>query len=165
MLSNITDLNWQALDWCNRQNNVYHRAIDGVPQQIHMEKCAARLRELPKTDAVRFYLCPERKISFDGFVNYEGRRFGVPYSYPGATARISRSGDTLYIYSAGLRILLVTHNVTWSRKDSFCEGQYEELPQPEEQPTMPVKTQILRLHRPQSDLSFAKFDFDEEVPE
>ena len=164
VFSNITDLNWQALDWCNRQNSIYHRAVDGVPQQIHMEACAAQLRELPKTDAVRFYLCPERKISFDGFVNYEGRRFGVPYSYPGATARISRSGDTLSIYSTDLRILLVTHNVTWSRKDSFCEGQYEELPQPEEQPTMPVRTQILQLPKPQGDLSFAKFDFDEEEP-
>ena len=165
VFSNITDLNWQALDWCNRQNNVYHKAIDGVPQQIHMASCAAQLRELPKTDAVRFYLCPERKISFDGFVNYEGRRFGVPYSYLGATARISRSGDSLYIHSSDLRVLLVTHNVTWSRKDSFCEGQYEELPQPEEFPTMPVRTQILQLPKPQSDLSFAKFDFDGEGQE
>ena len=57
-----------------------------------------------------------------------------------------------------------THNVTWSRKDSFCEGQYEEFPQPEEFPTMPVRTQILQLPKPQSDLSFAKFDFDEEEP-
>ena len=162
MFTNITDLNWQALDWCNHQNNVYHRVVDGVPQQLHMVKCTDQLRELPKTDAIRLYLCPERKISFDGFVNYEGRRFGVPYSYPGTTARISRSGDTLYIYSFDLRVLLVTHNVTWSRKDSFCEGQYEDLPQPEEYPTMPVKTQILRLPKPQSDLSFAKFDFDEE---
>ena len=56
-------------------------------------------------DAVRFYLCPERKISFDGFVNYEGRRFGVPYSYPGATARVERSGDLLRIYSADLKVL------------------------------------------------------------
>ena len=165
VFSNITDLNWQALDWCNRQNNVYHKAIDGVPQQIHMASCAAQLRELPKTDAVRFYLCPERKISFDGFVNYEGRRFGVPYSYLGATARISRSGDSLYIYSSDLRVLLVTHNVTWSRRDSFCEGQYEELPQPEEFPTVPVRTQILQLPKPQSDLSFAKFDFDGEGQE
>ena len=141
----------------NRMN--YSR---GVPQQIHMASCAAHLGELPKTDAVRFYLCPERRISFDGFVNYEGRRFGVPYSYPGATARITRNGDTLYIYSSDLRFLLVTHNVTWSRKDSFCEGQYEELSQPEELPTMPVKTQILQLPKPPSDLSFAKFDFDEE---
>lgn len=164
VFSNITDLNWQALDWCNYQNNLYHRATASVPQQVHMTNCAVQLHELPKTDAIRFYLCPERKISFDGFVNYEGRRFGVPYSYSGKTARISRSGDTLYIYSADLRLLLVTHNVTWSRKDSFCEGQYEDLTQPEEFPTMPVKTQILRLPKSQSNLSFAKFDFDEEDP-
>ena len=164
VFSNITDLNWQALDWCNYQNNLYHRATDSVPQQVHMTNCVVQLHELPKTDSIRFYLCPERKISFDGFVNYEGRRFGVPYSYSCKTARISRSGDTLYIYSADLRLLLVTHNVTWSRKDSFCEGQYEDLPQPEEFPTMPVKTQILRLPKSQSNLSFAKFDFDEEDP-
>ena len=88
-----------------------------------MTNCAVRLHELPKTDAIRFYLCPERKISFDGFVNYEGRRFGVPYSYSGKTAKISHSGDTLYIYSADLRLLLVMHNVTWSRKDSFCSAK------------------------------------------
>lgn len=28
----VTDLNWQALEWCNRQNGTYHRAVDGVPQ-------------------------------------------------------------------------------------------------------------------------------------
>ena len=115
-------------------------------------------------DAVRFYLCPARKISFDGFINYEGRRFGVPYSYLGATARVSRSGDTLYIYSFDLRVLLATHDVTWSRRDSFCEGQYEERAQPEEFPTMPVKTQIRQLPKPSTDLSFAKFNFDEEDP-
>ena len=71
MFSNITDLNWQALDWCNYQNNLYHRATASVPQQVHMTNCVVQLHELPKTDAIRFYLCPERKISFDGFVNYE----------------------------------------------------------------------------------------------
>ena len=40
----------------------------------------------------------------------------VPYSYTGATARVSRSGDTLYIYSFDLRVLLATHDVTWSRR-------------------------------------------------
>ena len=104
----------------------------------------------------------ERKISFDGFVNYEGRRFGVPYSYPGATARVERSGDLLRIYSADLKVLLATHTVTWSRNDSFCEGQYESLAQPEEFPTAPVQTQIFQLPKPSQDLSFAKFDFDKE---
>ena len=103
-------------------------------------------------------------ISFDGFVNYEGRRFGVPYSYSGATARVERNGDTLHIYSADLKALLATHDVTWSHKDSFCEGQYEVLTQPEEFPTAPVQTQIQKLPKPSSDLSFAKFDFDGEEP-
>ena len=40
VFSNITDLNWQALEWCSRQNGIYHRAVDGVPQQIHMAACA-----------------------------------------------------------------------------------------------------------------------------
>lgn len=164
VFSNITDLNWQALEWCNRQNGIYHKTIDGIPQQLHCEHCGERLKELPKTEAVKFYLCPERKISFDGFINYEGRRFGVPYSYSGTVARVSRSGDTLYIYSFDLRVLLATHDVTWSRRDSFCEGQYEELAQPEEFPTAPVKTQIRQLPKPSADLSFAKFNFDEEEP-
>ena len=33
VFSNITDLNWQALEWCNRQNGIYYKAVDGVPQQ------------------------------------------------------------------------------------------------------------------------------------
>lgn len=54
----------------------------------------------------------------------------------------------------------VTHAVTWSHRDSFCEGQYEV--QPEEFPTAPVKTQLRQLPKPASNLSFAKFDFDDE---
>ena len=84
--------------------------------------------------------------------------------YPGATARIERSGDTLYIYSADLKCLLTTHDVTWSRRDSFCEGQYKKFQEPEEFPTAPVRTQILQLPKRPGGLSFAKFDFDEEEP-
>ena len=29
VFSNVTDLNWQALEWCSRQNSVYHKAVDG----------------------------------------------------------------------------------------------------------------------------------------
>ena len=161
MFYNVTDLNWQSLEWCNTQNNLYHQAVDGIPQTLHEQRCLEQLRSLPQRDCIRYYLCPERKISFDGFVNYEGRRFGVPYSYPGKTARISRNGDTIEIYSSDCRTLLTAHNVTWSCADSFCEGQFGHLPQPEEFPTMPVTTQIQQLPEPPAAISFAKFDFDE----
>lgn len=160
---NITDLNRAALDWCQRQNQIYHKALDGVPVEIHSTQCADILRALELNASIPFYLCPERRISFDGFVNYEGRRFGVPFSYRGATARIMRKDDTIYIYSADLKQLLTTHEVTWSRRDRFCAEQYAALEQPEEFPTVPVRTAITRLPEPETNLSFDKFNFDGEV--
>ena len=158
---NVTDLNYAALDWCNEQNAAYHRGI-GIPQDIHSERCLKVVSILDDSYELLFYLCPERRISFDGFVSYEGRRFGVPYTYHGKTARVLRDGDTLYIYSSDMAFLLTTHNVTWVRRDSFCENQYALPEQPEEFPTMPVKTVIKQLPEPVRDLSFEKFNFSKE---
>lgn len=160
---NVTDLNDAALGWCNEQNGIYHRASDGIPQEIHFSQCIANIRELKEDTLLYFYLCPERKISFDGFINYEGRRFGIPYTYCGATARIMRDGDTIYIYSADMKQLLTTHDVTWSKRDRFCADQYASSQQPEEFPTAPVKSRIRMLEEPVPDLSFEKFNFDREA--
>ena len=91
---NVTDLNYAALDWCNEQNAGYHRGI-GIPEDIHSERCLKVVSILDDSYELLFYLCPERRISFDGFVSYEGRRFGVPYTYHGKTARVLRDGDTV----------------------------------------------------------------------
>ena len=37
---NVTDLNWQALEWCHAQNNIYPRVVDGMPQQLHDAACS-----------------------------------------------------------------------------------------------------------------------------
>lgn len=160
---NVTDLNQQALEWCNRQNLSFHKGLYGIPQETHLHACAEHLHKIADTLEVRRYLCPVRTISFDGFVQYESRRFGVPYRYKGQFARISRQGRTLYIYSEDLRHLLATHEVTWSKQDSLCEEQFAVLPQPEEFPTMPVRAQIRQLSRPESQDAFEKFNFGKEV--
>ena len=160
---NVTDLNRSALTWCNEQNTIYHRAIAGVPEELHMSQCASCIRQLEKAPELFFYLCPERRISFDGFINYEGRRFGVPFHYRKSTARIMREDDMIYIYSADLKQILTTHDVTWSRRDRFCADQYPSLDQPEELPTAPVKSQITMLPEPERNLSFEKFNFDKEM--
>ena len=158
---NVTDLNEAALEWCNEQNGVYHRALDCVPQPEHFTACAAKLEVLQDSLPLRAYLAPVRKISFDGFVNYEGRRFGVPFHYRQAEAHVMRKDNTIYIYSLDLQQLLTTHEVTWTYKDRFCPDQYED--QPEEFPTVPVQTVIRQLEAPNPALSFEKFDFDKEV--
>lgn len=73
---NVTGLNYAALEWCAEQNTAYHRGL-GVPQDEHTSRCADVVTKLDDSMELLFYLCPERRISFDGFVNYEGHRFGV----------------------------------------------------------------------------------------
>lgn len=160
---NITDLNEQALAWCDRQNSKYSKAVDDIPNYLHAGSCmnvALPLREDPE---ILFYLFPIRRISFDGFVTYEGRRFGVPYSYIGKEARICRKQDTLYIYSSDLKQLLATHDVTWSKMDSYCVNQFPEKDLIEELPTAPVKTRIQMIENTERNSGFEKFNFEEEV--
>lgn len=156
---NVTDLNEQALDWCNRQNSAFHKALNLIPNEEHSQKCLYVVTELKKRDEIFVYLCPERRISFDGFVNYEGRRFGVPYSYISKTVRVYRHGRELLIYSDDMKHRLVTHEVTWSRSDSYCKDQFANPDQPEEFPTADVKVLIEQIGQIHSDDYFDQFDF------
>lgn len=156
----ITELNILALQWCEKQNSSFQSMINGVPLRLHNDSCASVTSILEESPALLPYLCPERRISFDGFINYEGRRFGVPYKYSGKTARIRRSGYYIYIYSSDLSELLATHEVTWSRRDSYCADQYV-TEQPEELPTSPVRISITEKAALPSN-AFDKFDFDKE---
>ena len=157
---NITDLNMEALKWCNEQNGKYHKAVDCIPADKHKEECCKVARMFTLTLDMRKYLAPLRKITFDGFVNYEGRRFGVPRYYCEKTCRIERDGFYIRIYDKDLNKVLTTHSVTWSRKDSFCIDQYSN--EPEEQPTAPVNA-VLHQHEEVPEIGFEKFDFGKKV--
>jgi hypothetical protein len=158
---NISDLNEEALNWCNEQNSIYHKAIDCIPNDRHTAECLKTAKTLTITTDIKKYLCPERKISFDGFVNYEGRRFGIPYSYQKKTCRIQRDGFYIHIYDTDLTCEIATHCVTWSRKDAFCADQYSI--QPEEHPTAPIKAIIHQTDSAAPEIGFEKFDFGKRV--
>ena len=130
-----------------------------MPSEEHGGKCLPAARRVEPDDEVAKYLCPLRRISFDGFVSYEGRRFGVPCWYPGRDCRVNRDGETLHIYSEDLTRELAVHPVTWARADSFCADQYADV-QPVELPTQPVTTTMSRLEPPSANPAFDKFDFE-----
>lgn len=71
-----------------------------------------------------------------------------------------RDSFTLYIYASDLSKVLTTHDVTWMRRDSFCRDQYV-TEQPEEVPSMPVKTRIFQIEPPKQHSGFEKFNFEE----
>lgn len=75
IFNELTDLNYEVINWCNRQNSIYHRSVDCIPNDKHVALCLKSAPLLEETIELSQYLCPIRKISFDGFVSYEGRRF------------------------------------------------------------------------------------------
>ena len=156
----LTDLNYEAIRWCDRQNGCYHRAVDCTPDEKHQQFCMNKASVLEKTVELSYYLCPERRISFDGFVNYEGRRFGVPYWYTEKTCRVCRDGYVLYVYDNRMSKVLTTHDVTWSRRDSYCRDQYV-TEQPEEHPSERVRVRIQQMNPLQYDSGFERFNFEE----
>ncbi len=158
---NVSDLNEQALQWCNDKNFIFRKEIEGFSAVLHQDECRKICLPLSVSNPeIRIYLFPERRISFDGFVTYEGRRFGVPYSYGQKIVRINRTERLISIYSDDMSRCLVTHNVTWSRKDAFCKDQYVNTEQPEEQPTAPVKSIVRQALAISDDDSFSKFNFE-----
>lgn len=157
---NVTDLNEAALRWCKEKNSTYRDSIADSPNMLHAKKCFPSMHALIEDPELMFYLCPQRKISFDGFVTYEGRRFGVPFRYRGQTVRVCRNDYELKIYTPDLKQLLVTHEVTWSKRDRYCVDQF--LSQPEEFPTAPVKTRIQMVQPRAIGVGFDKFDFSKE---
>lgn len=116
---NYSDLNDAALQWCIFRNTRFNKTLEASPDAIHNTSCIANLGTLSENDEILRYLCPERRVSFDGFINYEGRRFGVPYSYQHKVVRVRRIGSFLYIYSEDLKQRLAVHDVTWSKRDSY----------------------------------------------
>ena len=156
--TDITTLNGEALLWCAEQAGRWRRAVACVPSEEHASACLPAARPLEVTDEVALWLCPSRRITFDGFVSYEGRRFGVPYWYERRDCRVSREGGYLHIYSDDLALELAVHAVTWDRRDSWCEGQWADA-QPEELPSQPVTTSISQVELAPGKPAFAKFDF------
>lgn len=162
---NFNDLNEACLQWCGNGNSIYHREIDDIPEKLHAQRCMRTARPFEESPEILIYLCPLRRISFDGFVNYEGRRFGVPYRFSGKEVRVCRTDGILRILTPDLREVLTTHDVTWSRRDRFCPDQFQDIRQPEELPTAPVRTRI-EMKRPQPvSIGFGKFDFEEDLNE
>lgn len=155
----ITQLNEEALSWCASEAGRWRRTVACVPAHEHKSACVPACHSIDSTAGVDLYLCPKRKVTFDGFVSYEGRRFGVPWWYEAGECRVSREGHVLHIYSADLSRELICHAVTWDRRDSVCEGQWAEAEAPAELPSQPPTTTIVQTMPPAADPAFSKFDF------
>lgn len=131
--SNISELNEACIRWCDEAN--HRKMADGhVPIQTHVRE---RLGTIDiSSETIKTYLFPLRRITYDGFISYDNRLFGVPYSLRGKEVRASREGSYLVIMHPVTWEVVYRHVVDWSRRPKPALGQWDAVPC--EKPTAPV---------------------------
>ena len=98
------DLNRQGLEWCdmvaNRRN---HRTTYRVPGEM-LDEERAHLGKLPDHATLAPYLREDRKVARDGFISWEGSRYGVHWKWVGRTVQVGQRLGTVEIWSGSERI-------------------------------------------------------------
>jgi transposase len=100
----VDDLNRQARAWCERRNQRIHRTTGQRPVD---RRNGEGLRPLPSGWAWERWATEDRKVSWDGFLSYDGVLYGLPAS-AGAAGGIVQVRDRhgqLSIWRHGQHVL------------------------------------------------------------
>lgn len=71
----INHLNEQALAWCASRNARVHRTTHEPPVRRH---ALENLRSLPKDYAWERFRSEQRRVTWDGFISFDGVNYGLP---------------------------------------------------------------------------------------
>ena len=155
---NLNELNKAVAAWCREKNSKEYKENGVVPSETHPGEPHGKL---PSYSQLLPYLAPERTVGFDGCVDYEGRRYGVPYKYHGKKVRVQRRGEKLCILDRDTGEEVQRHEVNWARKPKYCPGQWtEEHLQPEEHPTNEVEVSVTMRQRSAEEARSSRFRFN-----
>ncbi len=98
--TDIDDLNRQAHVWCERINMRVHRTTHERPRERREQE---PLSALPQAFAWERFATEERKVSWDGYLSYDGVLYGLPSSPPvaGSVVQVRERHGLLSVWSGG----------------------------------------------------------------
>jgi len=104
--ADIDDLNAQATRWCDRLNQKVHRTTRKIPLDLWAEE---GLSPLPKDYAWERFGAEDRRVSWDGFISYDGVLYGLPANPPvaGSVVLVRERERELRIFHQGSLIATV----------------------------------------------------------
>ena len=128
-----TDLNHQALEWCDVVANArVHGTTHRVPWEMLAEELP-HLGRLPERATLAPYLREDRKVARDGFVSWEGSRYGVHWKWVGKTVQVGQRRGTVEVWAGDERIAV--HPQAQGPGQRFTlPGQWEGLPRGDHRP-------------------------------
>lgn len=129
--TDLDDLNRQALAWCQQINGRVHQTTHQVPLDRWAEE---HLAPLPTDFAWERFGAEERKVSWDGYISYDGVHYGVPSepAVAGTLVQVRERAGQLLVFSQGRLILQVSKR---PRSQEFVPhpDQFRQVP-----PTLPL---------------------------
>lgn len=119
----VDDLNLQALAWCLKVDSKQHGTTGEIPLLALKNEPLLSLPDKAVRDRYRWEM---RKVTRDGFVSFDGAKYGVPWQYSGREVRVRISCDEFEAYDGEVRI--AHHKVIYtSGRIVWLKGQYEGL--------------------------------------
>lgn len=119
----VDDLNRQALDWCRHVDSKIHSTTGKIPLKALNEEV---LLSLPASNTREKYKWETRKVSREGFVSFDGAKYGVPWHYSGKEVRVRILDGNFEVYDDEIRIACHKAEFT-SGKITWLPGQYQGL--------------------------------------
>ena len=98
------DLNAQARAWCaDTANQRIHSTTKARPCDLIASE---GLLPMPDHRYMSMFVSRDRKVSRDGFVSFDGSRYGVPWLYAGKTVQVREIGHYVEIMVGSTRVAL-----------------------------------------------------------
>ena len=120
-------LNRQGLEWCDSKANArLHGTTHRIPWEM-LDEERPHLGKLPDRTTLAPYLREDRKVARDGFVSWEGSRYGVHWKWVGAVVQVGQRLGTVEIWAGGQRIA-VHPRAQRAGQRFILPGQWSGLP-------------------------------------
>lgn len=122
--SNLNDMNQQATTWCK---DVANQRVHGTTGQRPCDLWEKEpLIMVWDPMLVARFVVEDRKVGRDGFVQFAGSRYGVPWQYAGQTVQVRETSAYVEIQANGQRIA-VHPKALYPKSTLPTPGQYEGL--------------------------------------
>jgi transposase len=119
----LNDLNRQALQWCKETDQKVHGTTGKIPAQ---ELVKEPLLPLPGKETMDKYRWESRIVTRDGFVSFDGIRYGVPWQYSGRQVKVRLCAGNVEVYLDGS--IIAKHEAKYTGgRIVWLTGQYAGL--------------------------------------